>query len=870
MKEVIVLFILVISIPLAYSISINELVSRYSFAAATQQMNVTGYRDFMIDKNGNNANDTLVFELATENTAGTFIFVMDLFDRDGILTNETSKTLNSGASNITLTFSSTLLEQSQFNYSIKIYNESRKLKYRKDKILTQSYLNYEEGFRIIGMKDDRIGKSLQLNVSVSSPENKSHVTTLFLSYSNITIFSKSTKSYKMAMSSIVFSFDSETMKRTHHTGNFTIPSIKIGVKTIKTNFSTKIYDFRDFAATSYINNFTDYGIDANGNEKFDLLGINASVQALKAANYTLVLSLYDLFDNLVEIKNESVYLGEGKNIFPIHFNGSLFPSKKMNGPYVLKNVELYENMNLTDRLAGPHVTGNYDFNDFESIGLPDITAEISVSDSHLYGIGNVTVNFTFSNIGIKPAFNVGSEMMDNRTFAKSNKSSALNVNSKVAYQLNFTNISDFEAIAIADIENAVEESNESNNAFRAIIKLNKRPILSAIPNISVNETAKILINLTASDPNGDNLSYSANLSKFSIRYNLLEWNTSVSDSGNYILKAAASDGYLNDTVIFRLIILDAPEKDVDNDGIDDDVDRLIGDKSHINTTINLSILIGNSANLSKIFGSRMAVSFREGNASLAEFNFNFSRYRLNLANVTMKKQQGNTTGSMLVRGLKIPEGTKTLYLDRLNPNINGVCVKEEEISTIDEISNDCSSSNEFRIECDGTLQGSYACTYNSTISKYKIGGLSHSGIVQFDYSKSASSDSASSPSSSSGSGSGSSGGGTACVSEWECGIWSKCADGFRNRKCEDENKCAFSSMPKEIEKCDESELVNAVKPSNAIKPNRPGKNPQPKTLAGITGNAVNLGKKPNAGIFIAFIEIVLIVGAYVSIRNIFK
>lgn len=868
MKEVIVLFILVLSIPLAFSISIKELVARYSFAAATQQMNVTSHKDFMIDKNGNGINDTLVFELATDSTAGAFIFLIDLFDRDGTLTNETGKTLSTGINKINLTFSSTLLEQSQFNYSIKIYNESRKLKYREDKILTQSYLNYEEGFRILGVKDQRAGKSLQLNVSISSPENKSHVTTLFLSYNNATIFSKATKSFKMPTSDIVFNFDNEMIKRTHYTGNFTIQSIKIGRKTIKTNFSTSPYDFRDFAAASYIYNFTDKGIDTNENGKFDLLEINASVQALKAANYTIALSLYDLFGSLAELKNTSLYLGEGKNTFPVYFNGSLFYGKKLNGPYALKNVELYEDINLADRLADAYSTDNYNFNDFDNEGLPDITAEISVSEGHLYGIGNVTVNFTFANEGLKPAFNVGSYIMDNKTFAKSNKSGILDVNSSLTYQLNFTNISDFEVIAIADIENAVEELNESNNAFKATIKLNKKPNLSAIPDIRVNETAKILISLDASDPNGDNLSYSANLSKFSISSNVLEWNTTVSDSGNYVLKAAASDGYLNDTALFRLIILDAPEKDIDNDGIDDDVDKLIGDKSHVNTTINLSILIGNSANLSKLFSSRMAVYFREGNASLVEFNFNFSRYRLNLANITMKKQSDNTTGSLLVRGLKIPEGTKTLYLDRLNPTINGICIREEEISSIDEISNDCSLSSEFRVECDGTLQESYACSYNSTTGKYRVDGLLHSGIVQFNYAKPASS--SSSASSSAGSSGSSGGSSTTCIPEWDCGEWGRCADGLKSRKCEDKNQCAFSPRPKEAEKCSGAELTDVVGSLNAAKPNKPGKNPKPKSLAGITGNAVDLDRTPNIGIFIAFIEIVLIVGAYLSIRNIFK
>lgn len=864
MKRVMAFIILLAAMPLVFSISVKELVARYSFSAATEQMNVTSHNDFMIDKNGNGINDTLVFELATNNTAGTFVFAVNLFDKNGILTNETNRTLNSGINKINLTFSSILLSQSQFNYSIKIYNASRRQKYRKDSILTQNYSNYEEGFRVLGINDSRISKTLSINLTINSPENKAHVTTLFLRYGNSTIFSKGTKTFTSPTSHISFNFDNETIKKTHFIGNFTISSVKIGVKTLKADFSTKTYDFRDFAATSHIYNFTDNATDTNGNNKYDFLEINASLQVFKTNNYTVNSALYDLFSNIVEIKNTSSNLSAGKNTIPIRFNGSAINEKKLNGPYLLKSAELYENGTLVDKITDAHTTGNYNFNDFEAPELPDITADISVSDNYHYGIGNVTINFTFANIGAKPAFNVAADMFDNKTFAKSNKSNVLNANANIIHQLDFINISDFEMTAIADLQNAVEEANESNNAIRTVIRLNKKPNLGAISNITANETAKIIINLSASDPNGDNLTYSINSSKFSNESNMFRWNTTVTDSGSYTLKAAVSDGYLNDTLLFKITILDAPEKDADNDGIDDDVDMLIGDKNAVNTsTVNLSILIGDSANLSKLFNGRLAVTFMDTNLTIVEFHFNFSKYRLNLTNITINKQSGNATGSLLVKGLKMREGAKTIHLDRINGNINGVCIKEEEISSINGISGDCSSGNEFRVECDGTLQNSYICTYNTTTGKYKVEGLSHSGIVQFNYAKSASSGQSQS---SAGSGS-SGGGGFSCVSEWGCGEWGQCSDGLRSRKCEDKNQCAFSPKPEETEKCNPKESVGIIKSSDAI--SKP-KTIKPKTQSNfvrITGQAAQSLDRQDTGIFIIFAEIVLIVGAYLSIRK---
>ena len=878
MKGVVVFLIFIILIPLAYSIPIKDLISRYSFSIATVQMNVTNYTDFMIDKNNNGINDTLVFELTTNNIDGTFIFVINLFDKDGTLTNETNKTLSSGTSKLNITFSSILLTQNQFNYSIKVYNSTRRLKYRKDKILTQNYSSYEEGYRILDIKDLKINKTLRINATLNSPANGTHVTTLFLSYNTSIIFSKDSKTITDSKNYLIFNFDNETIKKTHYSGNYTVSSVKVGRKTIKTNFTTAFYDFRDFADSSYIYNFTDNGTDADGDGKFDLIQINASIQAMKNDNYTLAFSLYDLFDNLIEARNITSFLNAGKNAIHIDINGSKIYEKKLNGPFILKSAELFEDGTLADQIKGAYTTSNYNFNDFDKPDLPDLVINISVSDGYHYGVNNITINFTFKNIGRKHAFNVLADIFDNRTFSRKNTSSLLSSNSQVTYQLNFINISDFEINAVADLQDAIEESNESNNAEKVVIKLNKRPILKSINNFTFKEADEIVINLSASDPNDDNLSFSINWSRFSANSNIFRWNTTTLESGNYTFFAAASDGFLNDTFILKVTVLDNPEKDIDNDGIEDSIDKLIGDENFVNTsTLNLSILINSSRNLSRRFNESMKVRFMDSNLTIAEFDFDFMHNKLNLSNLTINKQKGNATGSVLFKGLKMPEGaTKKLYLDRTNQAINGICIEEQELLSINEISSSCNSGNEFLVECDGTLQNSYTCTYNSTLNKYKVEGLEHSGIVQFDYTKPASGSGSSSTSTGSSSGGGSGGGGAQiCISGWQCSEWLQCIDGSQNRKCKDANQCAFpSKKPDEIKQCtaDESKFVDVIKPLEYINKaiNRIKNNANTKELSSVTGQTIKQSKeKLNFGIFIVFAEVLIVVGAYFVIRKSF-
>lgn len=734
MGKGVVVFLLVLLMPIAYSISIKELIARYSFSAATPQMNVTGYADFMVDKNNNGINDTLVIELATNNLNGNFIFIIDLFDKNGILANETNKTLNAGVNKLNITFSSILLNQNQFNYSIKIYNSSYNLKYRKDNIPTQSYLNFEDGFKLFSLKDSKVGNALIINATLNSSINGIFEAILFLAYNNSVISVKENKSISDSAQDLIFNFGGETIKRTHYIGSFNISSIKIGKKMLKTSFTTGFYDFKDFAVKSYITDFSDDGIDADSDNQYDILRINANTQILEDNEYSMLLALYDLFGNIVEIKNASNFLNAGNNIIPLDINGSRIYDKKFNGPFIVKYVELYGNNTLIDKINDAYVTGNYNFNDFDKPNLPDLRANISVSGGYHYGINNAAINITFENIGNKHAFNIFTDIFDNASFSQSNRLNVLNADSKTKYQIDFSNISDFEISAIVDLQDFVEESNESNNAEKIVIKLNKRPSLDLVDNITVNEGDKILVNLSAFDPNGDALFYSINLSKFSKDNNLFIWNTSINDNGEYTLSAAASDGFLNDSVVFRIIILDIAENDIDSDGIDDSIDKLIGNASFVNSsTINLTIFVNNSKNLSKVFNEAVSVKFVDNNLPIAEFNFDFSRYRLNLTNLAIGKQSTKSAGWLLIRGLEMPfNATKTMYVDGANPRLKKVCIRDAQIPSINKISRKCNSRNETKVACNGRLTKSYRCTYNSTTNKYKVQGLKHTGIIQVE------------------------------------------------------------------------------------------------------------------------------------------
>ncbi len=276
-------------------------------------------------------------------------------------------------------------------------------------------------------------------------------------------------------------------------------------------------------------------------------------------------------------------------------------------------------------------------------------------------------------------------------------------------------------------------------------------------------------------------------------------------------------------------IPDDEDTDKDNDGIDDTIDFLKGNVSNINNNFaNMTLFIDSDFNISKAFNGTKKIEFRNGDRKLLEFDFNFSNNtQLDFTNLSVLNASNSTIGAAIVKGIDLSQSgfKKTLLVEKIDSNLNGICIKDAEIDWIDNISSSCNSANEYKIECDGTSQNGYTCTYNSTIDSYQVSGLSHSGVIQYSYTKPASGgDSNNQDSSSSVGGGGGGGGGGSpfyiCSMEWKCEEWSTCANGRQVRSCSyikvpqhsQSTICHSSDKPPESSKtCAEAKLETAKK-----------------------------------------------------------
>ncbi|MEK6876691.1 MAG: CARDB domain-containing protein, partial [Nanoarchaeota archaeon] len=418
-----------------------------------------------------------------------------------------------------------------------------------------------------------------------------------------------------------------------------------------------------------------------------------------------------------------------------------------------------------------------------------------------------------------------------------------------AHTANPSSYADYEKPNLPDLKAAINKSfSEISNITKITINLSNignAPAFNVFLDIFNNETYSNNATLYFLDKNNF------------VIYNFTAANTSnatlftaIVDFDNLVDESDETNNIINSLTTLT--------NDFDNDGIDDNSDTLIGNANSVNTTIaNLKIRIGNLTDLTQKFNGTWKISFEDNGTMLMEFDFNLSKV-LNLSKIMVERQSNSSFGYTIAHGLSLNGNTKTMHVDRTDTAINGVCIKDAEITSIAQISNNCNAANETKIECDGTLQSSYLCSYNSTTAKYKITGLNNSGIKQTDYAKPATS-SAAAGGGGDGGGGGSSGSSGSCLESWHCNEWSECINNLQTRICSDINNCGtMISKPSEAKLCttEEKTIIQESMEKNKLNYDEKSKNKY--SLPDITGflSRPAEGANPAIGALIVFITII--------------
>lgn len=227
-------------------------------------------------------------------------------------------------------------------------------------------------------------------------------------------------------------------------------------------------------------------------------------------------------------------------------------------------------------------------------------------------------------------------------------------------------------------------------------------------------------------------------------------------------------------------IPDYLDDDDDNDGVVDTNDTLKGNSSSINTNLdNVTILVNESTNLSVLFTETNTVELRKESRPLVQFSYNFTVFNvLDLTALKVEERQSaNNFTSLLIYGLNLTGATKTFFIQNLTNNATGVCIKDLAITSLDQLNtnDNCTGTSEIKIQCDGTEQNNYTCSYNMSSNRFLVEPLQHSGIEQINYS---------------------------CTSSWSCNSWGSCSGNVQTcNEWVDTNSCGRTYTGSNTQSC---------------------------------------------------------------------
>ena len=428
----------------------------------TGSINITTQSDSMTNTNNNGIPDTLHIRLTTNAiNPATYTVIVDLENGNDLISESVTKTFSQNDNTATLSFSSLLFAQNQFDYTIRMYDEDHNLVLRKQRSITNNYPTYETGTSITAITDAKVNNNLRLALSLDVRKSETADITAFLKYDDKTIAKTVEATLSLGTQTVNIDFDSEAIKETHHAGRFVVDTVLIGEKSISPNYTTSFYNYKDFAETSYLDSFTSSKADANSNNLADYLAIGITAEIKQEDSYTVSYALYDLFDNFITTVEKTQSLGIGAQQIQTQIEGSIIQEAKINGPYIIKSITLEREGAIEDTLFNAHTTEAYFFDDFETPALPDLTINLTLSHNNATNI--TQYNLTITNEGDAAAFNVFYDLFDNHEVSVTGSVDILDVNESLLFIYNFTAPENAVTTAIIDFGNNVEENNESNN-----------------------------------------------------------------------------------------------------------------------------------------------------------------------------------------------------------------------------------------------------------------------------------------------------------------------------------------------------------------------------------------------------------------------
>ncbi|MEW6618112.1 MAG: gliding motility-associated C-terminal domain-containing protein [bacterium] len=186
---------------------------------------------------------------------------------------------------------------------------------------------------------------------------------------------------------------------------------------IQDAFTTGTYSYTQFQPpeASFTGSFTDYCLDTDDDERYNYLVINVEVNVIEAGDFRIRGNLYDnLGNNSITYVHTNISLLSGTHTVELKFDGREIYNKGYEGPYKLRNLDLYQGNTCLDDIQDAYTTGTYSHTQFQ---LPDASFTGSFTDYALDTDDDEFYNYLVVNHEINVVnageFRISGELWDN-------------------------------------------------------------------------------------------------------------------------------------------------------------------------------------------------------------------------------------------------------------------------------------------------------------------------------------------------------------------------------------------------------------------------------------------------------------------------
>ena len=132
--------------------------------------------------------------------------------------------------------------------------------------------------------------------------------------------------------------------------------------------TTSYYDYTEFQRppARFSGEYSDYGIDTDGDGLYDYLTIEVDVDVITSGYYRVMGNLEDSYGDYIEYRSNHTYLNTGNQAVQLDFSGITIRQNEVNGTYNISYLYLYDDPgNRLEYLRDTHTTLDYDYTEFQ-------------------------------------------------------------------------------------------------------------------------------------------------------------------------------------------------------------------------------------------------------------------------------------------------------------------------------------------------------------------------------------------------------------------------------------------------------------------------------------------------------------------------